>query len=142
MKIKSDFVTNSSSTCFIVLVPNSYVVNDEILKKAIEEEGPYWNEEIPSFEQIKTEVSEYLELLKDGNTIWNDGYDGVSPFIYTVTDRVISNEGFVIASVDIGPSDNMLSGVREEKIMEVLMDRIDVSKICKIKRSEDVKKDS
>ena len=32
MKIKSDFVTNSSSTCYVVLVPTSFKASDSTIK--------------------------------------------------------------------------------------------------------------
>lgn len=42
MKIKVDFVTNSSSVCYVIFVPNAFVVKDSMIESAISEETTYW----------------------------------------------------------------------------------------------------
>lgn len=143
MKIKSDFVTNSSSTCYVVFVPNRFIPSDEDIKKAIDEEKTYWDDDeyqplLDDFEKTKEEVMECLELLKEGENIYRNEYgDGVDHRIYSVVQMIVSSNGFDITSVEM-PSDggDTVVGVPEEKVIEIITSNFDITGIANLIQGE------
>jgi len=133
MKIKTDFVTNSSSTCYVVFVPNAFSITDEMIEKAIDDEKLYWDMDdddvIPSVENMREEVSECIELLKTGDNIYLDSYgDGVDVKVYSIAHNILSNHGFEMSSVEMSvDGGDTIVGVSEEKIIKALADHIDLS---------------
>lgn len=143
MKIKADFVTNSSSSCFVVFIPNNYKVSDEVLKKYIEENIEWWDEEELTSEQyvesMRDEVIECIESLKAGNDIYKDNYgDGVDYKVYATLDAIMSGEGFGVTSVETsGDGLDQIVGVPEEKIIKILGNNLDLKEFCRV--SGDIK---
>lgn len=141
MKLKSDFVTNSSSTAYVVLIPNNFHIdagNIEILWDSV---GP---EDNLSVEQIHKETLEIIEELKNGGDIWYYGFDGVHPQIYHTVLRVCEDNKFIISCKDLnGEGNNMIAGVREEQIEDIIFNSINLNETFKFlrKESEDVKEE-
>lgn len=107
MKIRNGFVSNSSSSSFVVLLPDNFLENvdyDEItnndedfpvddLKSLLEEfvkRGVIWNEEIYNYD------NEFADIL----------YELVEPYI--------------IASMDTGPDEGQIIIADKNKIKEIL----------------------
>ena len=141
MKIKSDFVTNSSSTCFIVFVPNSYVVSDQDLEDAVAENAKWWDDDDEDQEpmtpvEFKEEVQECIELLKSGQDIYRDNYgDGIDYRVYSLVDHIVSNKGFGLSSIETGGDGlDQIAGVAEEKIIKILTEATDLSTLIEVKK--------
>jgi len=149
MKIKTDFVTNSSSTCFVVFIPNNYTVKDETIKTYIESQMTWWDdeegEELTSdeyVEMMRAEIVECLEALKQGTDIYKDNYgDGVDYKVYSVIDELVGGEGFGLTSVQTsGDGLDQIVGVPEEKVIKIMGDHLNIMDFFKVKvRNEDEK---
>lgn len=152
MKIKSDFVTNSSSTCFVVFVPNKYVPSDDVLITTINKEMQLWdfdeddNDNIETAEQFlevyREELMETIESLKNGDEVYKEEYgDGIDYRIYSTIDSLMSNEGFGLTGVEMGSGGmDCLCGVSEEKILKILGENLEFTDFCNnITRSDNEK---
>lgn len=124
MKLKSDFVTNSSSTAYVVLIPNNFHIDAgdiEISWDCIGED-----EDLP-IEQIHKEVLEIIEELKDGGNIWCYGLDYVHPGIYNSVLNLCEKNKFILSIEDLnGEGNNMIQGVKEEKVNEIIINSINI----------------
>ena len=150
MKIKSDFVTNSSSTCYIVFVPTKYVPSDDVLVDAINREMQWWDfdedDEIETAEQFleayRDEFMDAIESLKMGQEVYKDEYgDGIDYRIYAAIDSLMTNEGFGLTGVEMGSGGmDCLCGVTEEKIIKILGENLEFTDFCSnITRSDNEK---
>ncbi len=128
MKIKIDFITNSSSSAFVVMIPNNFYTNEEEIKKVYE---CGLDEEI-EYKRLFEEIPDCLESLKEGDNLWHYGHDGLHPTIYNAVLELCSNHNFILSSLDMnGEGNNIIQGVKEEKIEEMLINNIDILSIFK-----------
>ena len=140
MRIKNDFITNSSSTAFIVLVPNNYELSEDDFDHSYDLTKIHHEESELSLEECK----EIIETLKKGENIYanGDGDGGVSHLIWQVILDILDNNGFLLNTLDT-PSENpdIIIGVDQEDIDEILLGYIDVQKIIKTCNSKGVEND-
>lgn len=128
MKIKSDFITNSSSTAYVVFVPNNlYLKKNEIkdLYKKVYNDG---TDEIPDLTDIQLyeEFPEILEGLKEAQNIWHYGCDGVNIDLWNMTVELCDQRGLFLSILDVnGEGNNMVQGVKEEDLMRIITNNID-----------------
>lgn len=90
MKINLDFITNSSSTIYIVAIPENLTLDTEIFLK-------YYNARIID-EEEQTEAAlnlanELIDTLKNGNVIWEEDTDESVfwPLLDALTDNVFES---------------------------------------------------
>ena len=134
MKLKTDFVTNSSSTAYVVLIPKNFHISEddiEITWGSVDEE-----EEITA-ELIKRETIELINDLKDGDSIWYYGFDGVHPEIYNTVLEVCEKNKFILSTKDLnGEGNNMIQGIEEEKIKEIIFNSINLEETFNFLKKE------
>jgi hypothetical protein len=136
--IKTDFVTNSSSTAYIVFIPTKYYPSRHDLMEAFDNIKDNWMDDELTTEELDKlfdEVSEVIEYLKEGNEAigFYDGYaDDCTRETWHSCLELCERKGFVVGSVEI-PSDgcSILQGIKEENIMGVLADCIDLPDVFK-----------
>jgi len=130
MKIKVDFVTNSSSTAYVVLVPTNFILKREEAEK-------YWGTETDNKKSMTDEqfsdVVDTLEELRDGRSIWQYGGEGTPTDIYYVVLEACNRNGFIVSDSEMGgEGNNTTFGVKQEQVTEILSEHIDVNKLLTI----------
>jgi len=131
MKIKSDFVTNSSSTAFVVMVPNSFHINEDEIKTYINNNYDETYEEAKEAEAFD-EIYDCIASLKKGDNLWTYGTDGVHFTIYNSILDLCNEHKFILASLEMnGEGNNIIQGVKEEIIENMLINNMDVLSMFK-----------
>ena len=110
MKIRNGFVSNSSSSSFIVLLP------DNFLNKVDYDKITQGDDDFPK-EDFKRLLEDFV--VQDG--IWNEGiydYDNDGwEFADILYDLM---QPYIIGSVDGGPDEGQWSVANKEKVREIL----------------------
>lgn len=133
MKIKYDFVTNSSSTAFVVMIPNNFHTSEEEMKNFYDNSS---DDEI-ELKRLFEELPDCLESLKEGNNICHYGMDGLHT-IYNIILDMCSEHKFILSSLEIdGEGNNIIQGVKEETIESMLINNMDIISMFKSILRED-----
>lgn len=140
MKIKRDFVTNSSSVAFVVMIPNNFYTNEDEIEELYNGEYDMYD----SYKEAKNdeafdEVYECLEDLKDGKNLWHYGGDGLNQCAYNCLLDICSKHKFILSSLDMnGEGNNIIQGVREEIVESLLINNMDILSMFKsIQRNDE-----
>jgi len=142
MKIKSDFVTNSSSTCYIVFVPENFVLSDDLFDKTFKNLQTYYNEEDGFtfiYETVKKDVKDSLNDLKNGHDIIKDSYgDGLDYKSYEVLYEILSAANLGLTKLDIsGDGFDIIQGITQKQILKVLTESMGLDSLVKIEEKNE-----
>ena len=121
MKIRTGFVSNSSSTSYVVALTRDFVASPEKIQKFL---GSYrdWEDEDITDEQGVELIGKVVEALCSSREIWIDDYndklDGLDTFLSVFGDEIS------VASMDVsseaGIVTNIFADRNKEKSMEIL----------------------
>lgn len=120
MKIKTGFITNSSSTAYIIYIPKSFHIVNAMDQVKNDPKNYYYNEELG--EQFDDDELKFLEAitkniaeLESGESLWGD-----ETLAFNTTQEILEKSKCVIASVDISSdSGGMLIPVDKKALEEI-----------------------
>ena len=117
MKIKLDFITNSSSTAYVVMMPDDFNIHNALFKC---KDSYSYQDDLCDYDDDKPKVIEYISegisKLMAGQDLWNDD----TPCFNTIQE-IVEKEDLIIASVDISSdSGGMLISADKSKIKKLL----------------------
>jgi hypothetical protein len=124
MIIKTDFVTNSSSTIYIVYIPKNYPIT---LKKMIDkfnEQKKFYNEEdwaeYNSPAKIKNIFNIGLDRLKNQEYLYS--WDEELPTMFwQALLNLLEDEGLIIQQIESGVSgDDALAPIKKDSIEKII----------------------
>lgn len=111
MKIRNGFVSNSSSSSFVVYLPKDYKINKEKLDKAI----TYYIDEENDEETINNKINQAISLLQSGGSITE--YDNNIEF--SILGENIE-EDYILASFDTCSDAGEIIGITKNKLEKIL----------------------
>jgi len=117
MKIKTDFVTNSSSTAYVFFLPSNYIIKEEDLQKCAEEWfDEYVDDDTETIEDYKKKIVEGVETLKAQHYLYHEE----SYQVYTPILEILDKGGYELISIDVDSSSGQIHIVDTEKIKEMI----------------------
>lgn len=118
MKIKRDFITNSSSTAYIVFIPEHYNLKVERII-LLSEYKDYLEDEEPTKKQMLDTINEIMEdidLLKKGKEVGVGQYGCVKLILHDL----LEEENFILKIIDIDSSgDNTFSPITLDELKNI-----------------------
>lgn len=124
MIIKTDFVTNSSSTVYMVYIPKEYPITVNKMIDKFNEQKQYYAEEdwidYDSPIQVENACNAALDRLKNEESLypWDDE---VPSLFWNVIVGILEDERLVIQSVETGVSgDDCMIPIKKESIEKII----------------------
>lgn len=100
MKLKSDFVTNSSSTAYVCCIPKNFIPEDDLISSILEHccniDEEFFNYSKNNFEDFKNKLISNINKLKQHGVdiISQDNYDE-----FFVLKDLLEERGYIVLSV-------------------------------------------
>lgn len=132
MKIKADFITNSSSTAYVVFIPNNFKTTRNQAQKVYKNDYYCDTSDKAFSDKIFKDIEESLETLKEGTPLWTYGDEGTPAPIYYAVLEICNINGFIVADSEMGgEGNNSIFGIKEEQIISILKNNIDLFDLVK-----------
>jgi len=130
MKIKVDFVTNSSSTSYVVFIPDKFKVTRNEAK-SIYQNGYYGQQDAEFDDETFEDIERTIEELKNGEVLWTYGDDEGTPAeVYYTALEICNTHQFIVADSEMGgEGNNSIFGIRQKNVVDILKTNIDLTNL-------------
>lgn len=126
MNIQMGFITNSSSTAYIIFVPNGFIATDKEIDAAINQCRDLFDEDFELTDEQRENVSDVVEMMKEGEVYDCDEGD----YLWIACLQMFTNEDFVLDGVELHSGEcATMKGIREERIISSLTNYVDLDKM-------------
>ena len=132
MRIRFGLVSNSSSTSFIVLIPEALQLTDDEIKEPLYQEEIDWDK-LHTFLDTEDEeeatayavnvIREALGELEGGGEVyedWSKNETALGSGRLKTLSSIAQNKGLVIQAVDVSSEQGSILGVTEDTVLEIL----------------------
>jgi len=128
MKIKMDFVTNSSSTSYIVFIPKDFVIEEKHFTPNIQlyDGGDLMAEADDDVDKVLDALNVSLDQLKTTGTLWAD-YEEDTEFscrlLFYAISAIVEEQGFQLEVFDSASEDGKIHnvGIHSKKLSEIIL---------------------
>ena len=118
MKIRSGFVSNSSSSSFVVVLPSDFKSQIDTMDLSEYQKELEWNDTAEEDVRIQ-----FHNLVREGYLCNDDCYSE-----YSVISEILTKKDWVVATVEGGPDDGSIEVADVEKIQKVISNILGGSK--------------
>ena len=135
MKIKTGFVTNSSSTCYIVAIPQNWELDKRSFLLAYDNELDLGLEGI-DMQDLYEQTCVVVDTLMQGHEQWLDEDISFDMSVFWALHQIFEEEGFILGSVDLPDGWYHFKPLTHEQIVTWLsthmLDEIQVNGGCNV----------
>ena len=107
MKIRTGFVSNSSSSSFVVLIPSGLDVDR--FPEPSEEQYDWYDIEPEDRPEYFKKIKDSIRALQQGGEIWRDE----DYYVFGLLEKLL--EDYIVGSVSTGPDEGTIVGVSPKK---------------------------
>ena len=119
MKVKKDFITNSSSTSYIFAIPEKLNITIEEIEKHLENnQRDYPENALLTLNEVYDECLDIIEHLKKGETVFQENFTYQS---YGVIVDYLYNQNLDLGEIDTDDGGSHINPVNMKKIEELIL---------------------
>ena len=136
MKIKPSFIPNSSSTIYIIFVPDNFLMEDEYILNICEDNLNDFedHDSFENFDQNKfiEEIQNQFESFKEGKQYIFYDCSAVEMLEWRTLVKICENNNLIIDGIDFGISGNdVIKSISQETIIAALTNYINLDEFIK-----------
>ncbi len=117
MKVKSDFITNSSSTSYVICLPDK--ITDELLEKlfekVIDNGDDELNDEDQLLEERKDEIKNWIKCLEAGKELWREE----DPSIFDSLTKLAEEQDWIIDEKDTSSEAGQITALSKKDLEKI-----------------------
>lgn len=104
MKVRNGFVSNSSSSSFVVFVPDDFTLDYKAIEEQYEDEG------------IDMDIlKDMVNSLKKGHGLWrNDGWQE-----FDIIEEELRSRDLIVISMDSGPDEGAIDVITKKQVEDI-----------------------